>query len=107
MCPWKAANMVGVMPSSSGMFRSFLVASFRRSKYPSIAALWYRVISKKLRFKKIFQSVSLPLHPSSHAGLTRKQIRANTVITVGVSAAQSHKTKAKSGPLLKAAHIYP
>lgn len=74
MCPWKAASKVGVMPSSSGVFRSFLVASFRRSKYPSIAALWYRVISKKKRFRKIFHFASLPLHHSSLTELTQKQI---------------------------------
>lgn len=39
--PWYAARRVGVIPSSSEVLRSFLVASFKRSKLPSAAALWY------------------------------------------------------------------
>lgn len=41
--PWWAARRVGVIPSSSEVLRSFLVASFSRSTLPSAAALWYRL----------------------------------------------------------------
>ena len=37
--PSKAAHRVGVMPSSSLELQSFLVASFKASRYPSRAAL--------------------------------------------------------------------
>lgn len=39
--PRCAAHRVGVMPSSSCAFSSFLVASLSRSRRPSRAALWY------------------------------------------------------------------
>lgn len=97
------------MPSSSGVFRSFLVASFRRSKYPSVAALWYRVMSKKKRFVHVLHFVSLPLHPSSHAGLAGTQSKHSDgwKLGVDVSAAQSNKAKAKSALLLEAAQFKP
>lgn len=40
--PWQAAHRVGVIPSSSGAFSSFRVASFSTLRYPSRAARWYR-----------------------------------------------------------------
>lgn len=39
--PWCAAQSVGVIPSSSGAFRSLRVASFSRCRWPSRAARWY------------------------------------------------------------------
>lgn len=39
--PWCAAQSVGVIPSSSGAFRSLRVASLSRCRCPSRAARWY------------------------------------------------------------------
>lgn len=39
--PWCAAQSVGVIPSSSGAFRSLRVASFSKCRWPSRAARWY------------------------------------------------------------------
>ena len=41
--PYSAANKVGVIPSSSDVFKSFFVARLRGSRYPSFAALWNSV----------------------------------------------------------------
>lgn len=53
--PWQAAHRVGVIPSSSGAFSSFRVASFSTLRYPSRAARWYR-------------SFMAAPYPSGHSG---------------------------------------
>lgn len=65
--PWYAARRVGVIPASSEVLRSFLVASFRRSKLPSAAALWYLLdIFSNFWFPKAalnnIQTVQSPFH---------------------------------------------
>lgn len=91
------------MPSSSAVFRSFLVASFKSTKYPSIAALWYLDISKKNRrgLKPLFQSVLHLIKCTDWSCDWPKQTMGS--LGVNVSAAQSHKTKAKSRSLLMVA----
>lgn len=65
--PWYAARSMGVIPSSSEVLRSFLVASFKRSKLPSAAALWYLLdIFSNFWFPKAdlnnIQTVQSPFH---------------------------------------------
>lgn len=108
ICPWKAASKVGVMPSSSAVFRSFLVASFKRSKYPSIAALWYLDIFKRNRkgSNKSSTVFHLPLHFSRGTGWhDYRPEQTMWSLGVNVSAAPSHKTKAKSSSLVLAAQF--
>lgn len=94
------------MPSSSAVLRSFLVASFRRSKYPSVAALWYRDISQMNRkqishFPSFFSPPGLP----ADAQTTDTTAHQSKQCDLWASTAQSHKTKAKSSSVLSAAHI--
>lgn len=92
------------MPSSSAVFRSFLVASFKRTKYPSIAALWYLDISKKNRrgLKPLFSLFATSSNARTEA-VTDPSKQCDQ-LGVNVSAAQSHKTKAKSR--LVAVHFF-
>lgn len=94
------------MPSSSAVLRSFLVASFKSTKYPSIAALWYLDISKKNRrgVKPLFQSVLHLIKCTDWSCDWPKQTMGS--LGVNVSAAQSHKTKAKSRSLLMVAVLF-
>lgn len=59
--PWCAAQSVGVIPSSSGAFRSLRVASFSRCRWPSLAARWY------LSFMAAAEP-SIPAHGRSFGG---------------------------------------
>lgn len=53
MCPSKAAHRVGVMPDSSLLLHSFLVASLRTSRRPSLAALEIeKIVINLVKLKK-------------------------------------------------------
>lgn len=104
--PWCAAQSVGVIPSSSGAFRSLRVASFSRCRWPSRAARWY------LSFMAAAEP-SIPAHGWSFGGccvgeVSRALQRVSTRATAGKASSSGCYGEASWGrprPLPLSAHL--